>query len=230
MLSYFRISVNDVLDTFQNIVLFTIGYGILSICPTLVSFETLFIWNLTCWIFFLFLFTTLEKKSLFPDSKMDGLIIATNTLLMTGLPYAFYTASIPELSIFQVLRDLMLFVLVEDLFFYLIHRSLHWGPLYQNIHYFHHRKKIVKPLYAQYSHPIETIINALSMALVIEIINASHLSLFIMSPIFICSNISSHSYPDKRHGIHHRLYNCNYGALELTDFIFRTNRKEMSIV
>lgn len=58
-----------------------------------------------------------------------------------------------------MLLHLLAFALIQDTIFYFSHRALHTPWLFKHIHSKHHRFRFVRPLVAEYAHPVENTLN-----------------------------------------------------------------------
>jgi sterol desaturase/sphingolipid hydroxylase (fatty acid hydroxylase superfamily) len=65
----------------------------------------------------------------------------------------------PWHGVLKMLGSLVVFALVEDTIFYWSHRVLHTRWLFKHIHSKHHRFRFVRPVVAEYAHPVENLIN-----------------------------------------------------------------------
>ena len=115
-----------------------------------------------------------------------------------------------------------------SLHFYLGHRLLHWPPLYRISHVVHHRNLNTGPWSGISMHPIEHLIYLSSM--LIHLFIPSHpLHIFFHGYALTLSAIFGHTGFDGlivrgkqwlaighfHHQLHHRHFECNYGAAEL---------------
>ena len=241
LFSYFNFKMVDVIEMARNFFIFGLSYGISKQIPKSWSINSklsiLFVWNLSWWIGAIPIYYYMqnnnksikyinEDKSKNIGKISDMINIGLNILIITLLPLLTVMNGITKTSSFLMGTGYaMAFIFLEDVFFYIAHIMLHNRYLYKHIHYVHHQCKIVHPLYAQYAHPIEGIINGSTLLMTNLILNLPFSIYFAMSPLLIVSNVSGHAFPTGRHGIHHLLYNYNYGALEIMDNIFSTNRQ-----
>lgn len=62
-------------------------------------------------------------------------------------------------GVWMMLGHMLVFALVQDTIFYWSHRLLHTRWLFKHIHSKHHRFRFVRPLVAEYAHPVENTIN-----------------------------------------------------------------------
>ncbi|OMH79866.1 Methylsterol monooxygenase [Zancudomyces culisetae] len=73
-----------------------------------------------------------------------------------------FDLSVPFPPIYVILLQTFIFMLSDDFWHYWIHRLMHMGFLYQRIHKVHHEYTVPFGLIGDYSHPIESIILALT--------------------------------------------------------------------
>lgn len=116
----------------------------------------------------------------------------------------------------------------ESFYFYLIHRMIHFPFLYKHVHYLHHRNTNVGPWSGMSMHPIEHIIY-LGTVLIHLVVPAHpvhilfHLQYFTLTAATTHTGFEGLSLAGKKrlslgtfhHQLHHRFFECNYGALEM---------------
>ena len=124
-----------------------------------------------------------------------------------------------------------LFLLIPlwlSLHFYLGHRLLHWPPLYKISHIVHHRNINTGPWSGLSMHPIEHLIYLSSMFIHL-FIDSHPIHVFFHAYGLTLSSIFGHVGYDAlvikgkrvmdiahfRHQLHHKHFECNYGASEL---------------
>ena len=115
-----------------------------------------------------------------------------------------------------------------SLHFYWVHRFLHWPPLYRIAHALHHRNVSTGPWSGISMHPIEHFIYFSS--LLIHLVVPSHpMHLFFHMYALTLSAVFGHTGFDSllikgrnimpighfHHQLHHRYFECNYGAAEM---------------
>ena len=65
----------------------------------------------------------------------------------------------PWHGFWMMIGHMIVFALIQDTIFYWSHRALHTRWLFKHIHSKHHRFRFVRPVVAEYAHPIENTIN-----------------------------------------------------------------------
>ena len=112
--------------------------------------------------------------------------------------------------------------------FYWIHRALHWPPLYRIAHSLHHRNINIGPWSGMSMHPIEHVFY-LSTGLIHWLIISHPIHFLFHMQLKALEAVTSHSgfetllvkdkdkmrLGDFFHQLHHRYFECNYGALEM---------------
>jgi methylsterol monooxygenase len=143
------------------------------------------------------------------------------------------TPSIPTVKVF--FRDMIVFVLVEEVLFYFSHRALHFPSMYGPIHKFHHTFTAPFGIAAVYAHPIEHMLSNVIPVSVGALIMRSHPVLpTIWGVAALFNTMTVHSGYDFSmflifpapyfHDWHHERFNENFGAIQLLDYVFNTNK------
>jgi sterol desaturase/sphingolipid hydroxylase (fatty acid hydroxylase superfamily) len=114
-----------------------------------------------------------------------------------------------------------------DVHFYFVHRLTHWKPLYRSAHYLHHRNVNVGPWSGLAMHPIEHLLYFTRWLIFLVVPSHPIHMLAVMQPTAIgpskghsgFDEIVVHTSTDTRmsidsyyHWLHHRYFECNYGA------------------
>lgn len=120
--------------------------------------------------------------------------------------------------------------------FYLNHRILHFKPLYDRFHALHHRNVDVGPFSGISMHPVEHLLY-FSSVLVHFVVPTDpmhiifHLYMLALSAVFGHTGFDALLIKNKRrialghfhHQLHHRYFECNYGAVDMPwDVLFGT--------
>lgn len=117
----------------------------------------------------------------------------------------------------------------HDLYFYLTHRMLHWPWLFKKAHYVHHQSLTPSPWASFSFHPIESLIEAAALPLLVLFIPVHPVILLIYLTVMTISAVTNHSgfevlpagsarhwlgkylISGVHHTQHHRFYKYNYG-------------------
>lgn len=109
--------------------------------------------------------------------------------------------------------------------FFVIHRLLHWPPLYRRVHAVHHRNVAIGPWSGISMHPLEHLLYFSSVAIHL-VLPSSPLHVIFHMQFLVFGAVQSHcgfndlivrgrstlALGDFFHQLHHRYFNCNYGA------------------
>jgi sterol desaturase/sphingolipid hydroxylase (fatty acid hydroxylase superfamily) len=131
-----------------------------------------------------------------------------------------------------MLLHLIAFALIQDTIFYFSHRALHTRWLFKHIHAKHHRFRFVRPLVAEYAHPVENLLNFAAFFAGPILLGTPFLTLQIWIVIRMFETLEAHSgftlTPlSDRHSFHH-LYATKgiYGSfVSPWDFLLGTDRE-----
>lgn len=112
----------------------------------------------------------------------------------------------------------------NELHFFAVHRLLHWGPLYRNVHIWHHRSVLTTPFSAYSFHPLESFLLGAVMPLALVVHAFSPWALLGLTVMSLLLNVSGHlpherlrkswafALPHSRyHNQHHRQFNTHFG-------------------
>jgi sterol desaturase/sphingolipid hydroxylase (fatty acid hydroxylase superfamily) len=139
-------------------------------------------------------------------------------------------APLPGLG--EVLWQLAVCVLVQDTIFYWTHRAFHIPRLFRAIHLKHHTFRYVRGHSAEYSHPVEGIVNLVAFMLPAIVLGSHLLTFGIWVAIRVVETVVAHSgYAftalASRHAFHH-LYaakGCLGSFFGIWDRIMGTDRQ-----
>jgi len=112
--------------------------------------------------------------------------------------------------------------------FYMTHRAIHQPFLYKHIHYIHHKNTNNAPWSGHAMHPLEHLI-LFSDSLIFLILASNPIHIIYSIQFHVIGAITSHTgyqklklkddktvdFGDYFHQLHHKFFDCNYGALEL---------------
>ncbi len=191
--------------------------------------------------------TTQLKRELLYSTISLGIFAGTGFLV-----YGLYKNGLTQLYLnpahfgFPYLFvSVLLMIFFHDMYFYWTHRLLHFPGLYRSIHRVHHLSTNSSPFTSLSFHPVEAIIQAAVLPLMVVIIPAHPYALFVFLFYMVYKNVRGHAGFEfttaatrnaKRnflhsysihHNIHHAHGRANYGLyFTLWDRLMKTFRKE----
>lgn len=125
--------------------------------------------------------------------------------------------------------SLVLMVLLHDFYFYWTHRWMHHPNIFKHVHLVHHLSTNPSPWAAYSFHPIEAVIQALVLPIILMILPVHEIAIAIFLIYMILRNVWGHLgyelFPNKfiklkwlnwnttttHHSMHHQYSRCNYG-------------------
>lgn len=148
-------------------------------------------------------------------------------------------------GVIYLVISVVLMMLFHDMYFYWTHRLLHLNGWYQKVHSVHHLSSNPSPFTSLSFHPVEGLIQAMALPLMIVIIPAHPFALFCFLCFMVYKNVRGHAgyeftTPAHRktrwnsfhnysvqHNEHHLYGRGNYGLyFTFWDRIMNTFRKE----
>ena len=132
----------------------------------------------------------------------------------------------------MMLLHLLAFILIEDTIFYWSHRTLHTRWLFKHIHSKHHRFRFVRPVVAEYAHPVENTLNFIAFFAGPCLLGTPWITLQVWIVVRMIETLEAHSgfnlspFSD-RHSFHH-LYATKgvYGSfISLWDWVMGTDKQ-----
>jgi sterol desaturase/sphingolipid hydroxylase (fatty acid hydroxylase superfamily) len=158
-----------------------------------------------------------------------------------------YTLMYNEISDYGVpyfIVSILLMLLLHDTYFYWTHRMMHHKRLFPVFHRVHHLSNNPSPWAAFAFHPLEAVVEAGILPLIVFVI-PSHVAavlifLFIMTVMNVIGHLGYELYPagflkhrwlrwnntSTHHNMHHQLVKCNYGLyFNFWDSLMGTNHK-----
>ena len=132
----------------------------------------------------------------------------------------------------EILLHLVGCVAVEEVLFYYSHRLFHMPLFYQHVHKIHHEWRAPIAMTAVYAHPLEHLLSNLTPVLAgPHVVGAHIVTTWLWIAIALFSTVSSHSgyhlpfMPSpESHDYHHAVFNNNYGATGILDWLHGTDK------
>jgi lathosterol oxidase len=140
--------------------------------------------------------------------------------------------------------SVFLMLLIHDTYFYWMHRFMHLKPVFKYVHKIHHESTNPSPMAAFSFHPIEAILEAMIVPIIIMIIPVHMAAIFLFLVCMTIINAMGHLgyelYPQgftrhpilkynntsTHHNMHHKYFNSNYGLyLNVWDTLMNTNQQ-----
>lgn len=178
---------------------------------------------------------------------------STLTMLIFGLFFAGVFIANRELGWFQIYRDIGQYgwlwfwlsapaaVLLHDFYFYWAHRFMHLPGVFERVHKVHHLSTNPSPLAAFAFHPIEAVIEAFAVVVIVLLLPMHPIALLMFGFYSIATNVMGHLGYEllprglagsrwlgwlntaTSHNQHHRSFTSNYGLYSLAwDRLFGT--------
>ena len=136
-------------------------------------------------------------------------------------------------------------ILLHDAYFYWTHRFMHWKKIFKHVHLMHHRSTNPTPWAAFSFHPIEAVIEAGIVPLVVFLypIHPGALAIFLLYMTFlnVLGHLGYELFPSgftrkpatswhntsTHHNMHHKYFECNYGLyFNWWDRLMKTNHPQ----
>jgi len=127
--------------------------------------------------------------------------ISLSVFCLTGfvvfLIYRYHLSSIyldiKSHSIFYFLLSIVFMIVFHDMYFYWTHRLLHLPGWYQRVHSVHHLSSNPSPFTSLAFHPIESVIQALVLPLMVIIIPSHPFAIFVFLVYMVYKNVRGHA-------------------------------------
>ncbi len=124
--------------------------------------------------------------------------------------------------------SLVIYMLLQESYYYWIHRWMHKPAIFRLVHKVHHDSHIASPFTAFSFHPLEGLMQAIFLPLLLLIIPVHYAVLIVLLVIMTFSSVINHLdieiYPENtykvwgkwvigatHHSLHHRYYKYNFG-------------------
>jgi lathosterol oxidase len=136
----------------------------------------------------------------------------------------------------------VLTIVLHDAYFYWTHRFMHWKPVFRHVHLVHHRSTNPSPWASFSFHPLEAVIEAGILPLVVFLYPIHPLAIFsfliYMTFLNVLGHLGYELFPrgftrskwtswhntSVHHNMHHKHFNCNYGLyFNWWDRLMKTN-------
>jgi sterol desaturase/sphingolipid hydroxylase (fatty acid hydroxylase superfamily) len=124
--------------------------------------------------------------------------------------------------------SLLILMLVHETYYYWIHRWMHIPSVYKRVHKVHHDSKIASPFTAFSFHPLEGLLQAIFLPIMLLLLPVHYYVIIIQLTIMTFSSVINHLdieiYPPEKnpfwskwvigathHSLHHKQFKYNYG-------------------
>ena len=151
---------------------------------------------------------------------------ATVILWQKGDTKVYTTISLSDWWYF--LLSLLIYMLLQETYYYWIHRWMHIPSVYKIVHKVHHDSKIASPFTAFSFHPLEGLLQAIFLPIMLMILPMHYYIIIFQLTIMTFSSVINHLdieiYPKGSHNIwakwvigathhslHHKQFKYNYG-------------------
>lgn len=171
-------------------------------------------------------------------------IIGTAVHLSNQKGYIHIYHDFHEYGSTYLLLSLVVMIIFHDTYFYWTHRWMHHPKIYRHIHKVHHMSTNPSPWAAYSFHPLEAIVQAMVLPIILAVMPVHNLILFLFLGYMILRNVLGHlgfelfprgfignkwlnwNTTTTHHNMHHHYFNCNYGLYFLWwDRWMKTNDK-----
>ena len=227
-----------------NFLLLTIRYFIFS------GFAYFIFW---IWKKDKFSFHRIQKKFPENDKIISEIKYSLSTFLifaMVGvgifsaknLGYTYIYNDINQYGYLYFFFSILFTILFHDAYFYWMHRLMHTKLLFKTFHQVHHLSTNPSPFAAFSFHPLEAILEAGILPILVVILPLhplailtfiffmtflnvlGHLGYELYPSTFVASSLTNWNNTSFHHNMHHQKFNCNYGLyFNWWDKIFKTN-------
>jgi sterol desaturase/sphingolipid hydroxylase (fatty acid hydroxylase superfamily) len=155
--------------------------------------------------------------------------------------------SISDYGYMYFFFTIILSIVLHDAYFYFMHKLMHHKFLFKHVHMVHHNSINPSPFAAFSFHPLEAILEAgivplivvsfpihplaiLSLLLFMTALNVlGHLGYELYPSNFVRSKWTNWNNTSTHHNMHHQKFNCNYGLyFNWWDKLFNTNHESYS--
>lgn len=186
------------------------------------------------------------RRDVFYSMVTTGIIAVVAIISFVYLkPYHVLYDSLSDKSIFYWLLTVFPIFFIHDFYFYCIHRLMHHPRLFKYIHKIHHQSSNPSPWTAYAFHPLEAIVEALIITILVFTVPThalviiafmlfqiiynvyGHLGFEIFPKNFHRTRIGKYINTSVAHNLHHHKFHGNYGLYTLIwDRVFGTLRDD----
>jgi sterol desaturase/sphingolipid hydroxylase (fatty acid hydroxylase superfamily) len=124
--------------------------------------------------------------------------------------------------------SLIILMLVHETYYYWVHRWMHIPSVYKRVHKVHHDSKIVSPFTAFSFHPLEGLLQAIFLPIMLLLLPVHYYIIIVQLTLMTFSSVINHLgieiYPSEKnplwskwiigathHSLHHKQFKYNYG-------------------
>lgn len=165
-------------------------------------------------------------------SALTALIFGLVAALCLATPLRQHTrlyADVSEYGVAYLVGSVVFIVFLHDTYFYWMHRLMHHPGLYRHIHLVHHKSVNPSPWAAYAFHPLEALLEAGILPVILFLIPVHPIALFAFITLMLWFNVYGHLgyelFPKKLYGhplgrwlnssvyhnLHHERFHGNYG-------------------
>lgn len=164
-------------------------------------------------------------------SLVNALLFAVTASIMVILWQKGYTKIYTEPGLrgwWYLPASLVVLMLSHETYYYWIHRWMHIPSVYKLVHKVHHNSKVASPFTAFSFHPLEGLLQAIFLPVMILILPLHYYVIIVQLTIMTFSSVINHLnieiYPEEKHpfwskwvigathhALHHKQYKYNYG-------------------
>lgn len=164
-------------------------------------------------------------------SLVNALLFAVTASIMVILWQKGYTKIYTDMGLYgwwYLPTSLVILMLVHETYYYWIHRWMHIPSVYRIVHKVHHDSKVASPFTAFSFHPLEGLLQAIFLPVMILILPIHYFVIIVQLTIMTFSSVINHLdieiYPSEEHpfwskwvigathhSLHHKQFKYNYG-------------------
>jgi Delta7-sterol 5-desaturase len=155
-------------------------------------------------------------------------VAGTITIILWQKGYTKVYTKIDEYGWWYLPVSLVIFMLLQETYYYWMHRWMHIPSIYKIVHKVHHESKIASPFTAFSFHPLEGLLQAIFLPILLMILPMYYYIIIVLLTIMTFSSVINHLdieiYPKNlhttwtkwvigatHHSFHHKQFKYNYG-------------------